>query len=161
MGVIIFFCLYKQHLYMKIMSSLFRRIEEPKCLFCQRSLAVSEQGRIAFSGDNVSLTALVVTLDQELLLELLTVTFSFQFALFNQKLIDKTDMVKIFFKCCKQCHFYQRLSINRAMAEYDKKLEQNGGFLHYRTLSLNELKKHIQGFIFPKLHFSCSLKLWQ
>lgn len=103
---------------MKIMSSIFRKIEEPKCLFCQ-SLAVSEQDHIAFSGDNGSLTALVVMLDQELLLQLWTVTFSCQFALFKWKLIYSTGVVKTLFKCCKKGPFYQRLSINRDIAEYD------------------------------------------
>jgi len=64
------------------MSFIFRKIEEPKCLLCQRSLPVSEQGHVAFSGDNGSLTALVVILDQEL-----AVTFRCQFALFNWKWI--------------------------------------------------------------------------
>lgn len=48
---------------MKRMSSPFRKIEDSECSFCQRSLAVSEQGLLAFSGDNGSL-------DQELLLQL-------------------------------------------------------------------------------------------
>lgn len=60
------------------MSSLFRKVEGPKSLFCQRSLAVSEQGHAAFSGDNDRHSVWVVTFDQELLLQLLTVTFSFQ-----------------------------------------------------------------------------------
>lgn len=148
-----FIYLYKQHLYMKIMSSIFRKIEEPKCSFCQRSLAVSEQGRVAFSEDNGSLTALVVIFDQELLLQLLTVTFNCQFVLFNWKLIDKTHMVKTLFKCFKQGHFYQRLPINRATAEYDNKLQQNRVVLHSRTLYLNELKKTHKRFYFPKFFF--------
>lgn len=139
------------------MSSIFRKIEEPKCFFCQRSL-VSEQGRVAFSGHNGSLTALVVILDQELLLQLLTITFS-PFALFNWKLIDKINMVKTLFKCCKQGHFYQRLSINRTIAEYDNKLEQNGGFLHYRTPSLNKFKKTYTRFYFSKITFFMFFKI--
>lgn len=59
------------------MSSLFRRVEEPKCLFCQ-SLAVSERGHTAFFGDNDSHSVWVVTFNQELLLQLFTVTFSVQ-----------------------------------------------------------------------------------
>lgn len=53
-------------------------MEEHKCLFCQRSLAVSKQGHAALPGDNDSHSVWVVTFDQELLLQLLAVTFSFQ-----------------------------------------------------------------------------------
>lgn len=53
-------------------------MEEHKCLFCQRSLAVSEQGHAALPGDNDSHSVWVVTFDQELLLQLLAVAFSFQ-----------------------------------------------------------------------------------
>lgn len=84
------------------MNSHFRNIEELKHLFCHRSPAVCEHGRIAFSGNNSSDTDVVVTPDQVLLLPLLTVNFNF-----DKKLIDKTDTVKTLFKCCKQCHFYQ------------------------------------------------------
>lgn len=51
------------------MSSLFRKIEEPKYLFCQSSLAVSEQDHVAFFGDNGCFTAwLSWSADQEFLL---------------------------------------------------------------------------------------------
>lgn len=55
-------------------------------------------------------------------------------------------MVKTLFKCCKKWYFYQKPSINRAIAEYETTYD--------KTPSLNNLKKKsMQSFISQKLHF--------
>lgn len=68
-------------------------------------------------------------------------------------------MVKTLFKFCKQWYFYQRLYVNRAIAEYDNKLWQNEDFLHYRTASLNKPLKMHPKFYFSKIMFFISTKI--
>lgn len=78
MEAVIFVCIYKQHPYVNIMSPFLGKWKNKSAYSVKEAWLSLSKGHAALPGDYDSHSVWVVTFDQELLLQLLAVTFSFQ-----------------------------------------------------------------------------------